>query len=67
MTSDRVWVNDDADNLKVWNRTNETPYHLKYLCRRYGLHIVNKENEIIYIDKGYRIKKSVEYKHNDEQ
>lgn len=58
---------NDADNLKLWNRTDETPYHLKYLCRWYGLPTVNKENEIIYIDKGNRIQKSVEYKHNDEQ
>lgn len=56
LTSDCVWVNDD-NNLILTNTNGETLYQLNDLCTDYfhRVHTVYNENELIYIDRYYRI------------
>nr|XP_034320705.1 uncharacterized protein LOC117687747 [Crassostrea gigas] len=58
VTSDRVWVSDHRNNLMLADTTG-VPLHRvensdSYL---YGLHTVNSESELIYIDRNYNINK----------
>lgn len=59
VTSDVVWVSDNKNNLILTNTTCDTIYHLKDLCKDLcsGLHTVNREGELFYIDRNYTIKK----------
>lgn len=56
LTSDCVWVNDD-NNLILTNTNGETLHQLNDLCTDYfhRVHTVFNENELIYIDRYYRI------------
>ncbi|XP_065931668.1 uncharacterized protein [Magallana gigas] len=60
VTSDRVWVSDDGDNLMLTNTTG-VPLHRveNSLSGLYdgGLHTVNSESELIYIDRNSNINK----------
>lgn len=56
LTSDRIWISD-KNNLLFKNKTGVTLHHLVDLCRGYGVHTVNHEGELIYIDTNYDIKK----------
>lgn len=63
MASDRVWVSDDKNNLILTNTEGERIHQLKGVYKGYGIHTVNSENELIYIDKnGYIIKLSKDMK-----
>lgn len=59
VTSDRVWVND-FKNLILANRTGDTLYQRRFLRGyglTYGLHTLNNDSELIYIDEDDTIKK----------
>lgn len=56
LTSDQIWISD-KNNLLFTNKTGVTLHHLVDLCRGYGVHTVNHEGELIYIDTNYDIKK----------
>ncbi|XP_065939274.1 uncharacterized protein [Magallana gigas] len=59
VTSDRVWVSDDGDKLILTDTTGVPLHRVEDLCSGYkrGLHTVNIESELIYIDRKYNIKK----------
>ncbi|XP_065932397.1 uncharacterized protein [Magallana gigas] len=58
VTSDRVWVSDYRNNLMLTDTTG-VPLHRVEDSRSglYGLHTVNSESELIYIDRNYNINK----------
>ncbi|XP_065929646.1 uncharacterized protein [Magallana gigas] len=56
VTSDRVWVSDRY-NLMLTNTTGDPLHRVEYSCRGKGLHTVNSESELIYIDRNYNINK----------
>ncbi|XP_052683304.1 uncharacterized protein LOC128163699 [Crassostrea angulata] len=61
VTSDRVWVSDDINNL-ILTGTTGVPLHrvedsYPGLFRYGGLHTVNSESELIYIDRKGNINK----------
>ncbi|XP_052693745.1 uncharacterized protein LOC128172016 [Crassostrea angulata] len=61
VTSDRVWVSDRENNLMLTDTTG-VPLHrvedsLSGLYVYRGLHTVNSESELIYIDRNYNINK----------
>eukprot|EP00105_Crassostrea_gigas_P003271 XP_011416072.2 PREDICTED: uncharacterized protein LOC105320016 [Crassostrea gigas] len=55
VTSDRVWVSDI--NIILTNTTGVPLHRLNDFCGSYGLHTVNSESELIYIDRNYNINK----------
>lgn len=58
-TSDRFWISGKENNL-ILTKTTGVPLHIaKDLCNALfrGLHTVNSEGELIYIDKNNVIKK----------
>nr|XP_034319707.1 uncharacterized protein LOC105324223 isoform X3 [Crassostrea gigas]XP_034319708.1 uncharacterized protein LOC105324223 isoform X3 [Crassostrea gigas] len=60
VTSDRVWVSDYINNLMLTDTTGVPLHRVEdslsgYLYR--GLHTVNSESELIYIDRNYNINK----------
>uniref|UniRef100_K1PQI9 Tripartite motif-containing protein 3 n=1 Tax=Magallana gigas TaxID=29159 RepID=K1PQI9_MAGGI len=61
VTSDRVWVSDDEYNLMLTDTTGVPLHRVEDSCRGdifgNGLHTVNSESELIYIDRNYNIKK----------
>ncbi|XP_052692736.1 uncharacterized protein LOC128171011 [Crassostrea angulata] len=57
VTSDRVWVSDDWGNLMLTNTTGVPLHRVEDSCRGYGLHTVNSESELIYIDRNSNINK----------
>eukprot|EP00105_Crassostrea_gigas_P044584 XP_019928732.1 PREDICTED: uncharacterized protein LOC105342850 [Crassostrea gigas] len=57
VTSDRVWVSDDGNNFMLTDTTGVPLHRVKDLCSGYGLHTVNSESELIYIDRKYNINK----------
>ncbi|XP_065937580.1 uncharacterized protein [Magallana gigas] len=56
VTSDRVWVSD-RNNLILTDATRVPLHRVKDSCSGYGLHTVNSESELIYIDRNYNINK----------
>nr|XP_034309389.1 uncharacterized protein LOC105319963 [Crassostrea gigas] len=58
VTSDRVWISDN-DNLILTDTTGVPLHCVKVSCSGYGcgLHTVNSESELIYIDRNYNINK----------
>nr|XP_034319432.1 uncharacterized protein LOC105320016 [Crassostrea gigas] len=56
VTSDRVWVVSDI-NIILTNTTGVPLHRLNDFCGLYGLHTVNSESELIYIDRNYNINK----------
>uniref|UniRef100_K1QNS7 Tripartite motif-containing protein 2 n=1 Tax=Magallana gigas TaxID=29159 RepID=K1QNS7_MAGGI len=61
VTSDRVWVSDDEDNLMLIDTTGVPLHRVGDSCSDLyegnGLHTVNSESELIYIDRNYNINK----------
>ncbi|XP_052692488.1 uncharacterized protein LOC128170749 [Crassostrea angulata] len=59
VTSDRVWVSDGRNNLMLTDTTGVPLHRVKDSCSDYdrGLHTVNSESELIYIDRNYNINK----------
>ncbi|XP_065939293.1 uncharacterized protein [Magallana gigas] len=59
VTSDRVWVSDYRNNLMLTDTTGVPLHCVEDSCSSalYGLHTVNSESELIYIDRKYNIKK----------
>ncbi|XP_065931205.1 uncharacterized protein [Magallana gigas] len=59
VSSDRVWVSDYEDNLILTDTTGVPLHRVEDSCRDLyrGLHTVNSESELIYIDWNYNINK----------
>uniref|UniRef100_K1PFN3 Tripartite motif-containing protein 2 n=1 Tax=Magallana gigas TaxID=29159 RepID=K1PFN3_MAGGI len=60
VTSDRVWVSDGEYNLMLTDTTGVPLNRVEDSCSdlyRGGLHTVNSESELIYIDRNYNINK----------
>ncbi|XP_065937553.1 uncharacterized protein [Magallana gigas] len=62
VTSDRVWVSDDENNLMLTDTTGVPLHHVEDLLSGFiftgnGLHTVNSESELIYIDRNSNINK----------
>ncbi|XP_065931155.1 uncharacterized protein [Magallana gigas] len=57
VTSDRVWVSDGENNLMLTDTTGVPLHRVKDSCSDYGLHTVNSESELIYIDRKDNINK----------
>nr|XP_034319908.1 uncharacterized protein LOC105323061 [Crassostrea gigas] len=59
VTSDRVWVSDYRDNIMLTDTTGVPLHRVEDSCSDYdiGLHTVNSESELIYIDEDYNINK----------
>lgn len=60
VTPDQVWVSDREQNRILTNSTGVTLHGVDNLCSGsyfYGLHTVNSEKELIYIDRNCDIKK----------
>ncbi|XP_065932418.1 uncharacterized protein [Magallana gigas] len=57
VTSDRVWVSDHINNLMLTDATGVPLHRVEDSRRGVGLHTVNSESELIYIDRNYNINK----------
>ncbi|XP_065937610.1 uncharacterized protein [Magallana gigas] len=59
VTSDRVWVSDDKDNLMLTDTTGVPLHRVEDSWSGFfrGLHTVNSESELIYIDRNSNINK----------
>ncbi|XP_065930765.1 uncharacterized protein [Magallana gigas] len=63
VTSDRVWVSDHRNNLMLTDTTGVPLHRVEDSCHGLdgrwgnGLHTVNSESELIYIDRNYNINK----------
>lgn len=61
LTPDRVWVSDRKNNIMLTSTTGDTLHNREDLCsgffKGYGLHTVNTDGELIYIDGEYNINK----------
>ncbi|XP_065932393.1 uncharacterized protein [Magallana gigas] len=58
VTSDRVWVSDPTYIIILTDTTGVPLHRVEDSCRDlYGLHTVNSESELIYIDEDYNINK----------
>ncbi|XP_052681678.1 uncharacterized protein LOC128162487 [Crassostrea angulata] len=57
VTSDRVWVSDDRNNLMLTDTTGVPLYHVVDSWSDFYGHTVNSESELIYIDRNYNINK----------
>uniref|UniRef100_A0A8W8NSS3 Tripartite motif-containing protein 3 n=1 Tax=Magallana gigas TaxID=29159 RepID=A0A8W8NSS3_MAGGI len=56
VTSDRVWVSDE-DNLMLTDTTGVPLHRVEDSCCGNGVHTVNSESELIYIDRNTNINK----------
>lgn len=45
----------ERNNLILTNTTGVTLHHLEDLCSGFGVHTLNSERELIYIDRDYNI------------
>ncbi|XP_065929641.1 uncharacterized protein [Magallana gigas] len=57
VTSDRVWVSDHRNNLMLTDTTGVPLHRVEDSCSGRGLHTVNSESELIYIDRNDNINK----------
>nr|XP_034318682.1 uncharacterized protein LOC105324463 isoform X2 [Crassostrea gigas] len=57
VTSHRVWVSDHRNVLILTDTTGVPLYRVEDLCSGYGIHTVNSDSELIYIDRNYNINK----------
>nr|XP_034308033.1 uncharacterized protein LOC105321474 isoform X2 [Crassostrea gigas] len=57
VTSGWVWVSDGRYNLILTDTTGAPLHRVEDSCRGDGLHTVNSERELIYINKNYNINK----------
>lgn len=64
LTSNRVWVSERQQNLIMTNTKGDFLYQRKDLCNSInsvGLHTLNGEGDLIYIDNKYNINKLSKY------
>lgn len=52
-----VWVSDISNNLILTNTKCKNIHHVNHIGRGHGIHTVNSDNELIYIDNANNIKK----------
>ncbi|XP_065943829.1 uncharacterized protein [Magallana gigas] len=57
VTSDRVWVSDDENHFILTDTTGAPLHRVEDSCSGFGLHTVNSDSELIYIDRNYNINK----------
>lgn len=59
MEPNNVWVSDISNNLIFTNTKCENIHHVNHINigRGHGIHTVNSDNELIYIDNANNIKK----------
>ncbi|XP_065937853.1 uncharacterized protein [Magallana gigas] len=57
VTSDRVWVSDNKNNLMLTDTTGVPLHRVEDSLSGVGPHTVNSESELIYIDRNYNINK----------
>ncbi|XP_062613493.1 uncharacterized protein LOC134275237 [Saccostrea cucullata] len=57
VTSDRVWISDSDGHLILTNTTANKLYHLIDIASGAGVHTVNNDGDLIYIDSVYNINK----------
>lgn len=57
VTSDQAWVSDNKSNTILTNTAGNTLNYLNDIKSGFGVHTVNSENELIYIDSNNIIKK----------
>lgn len=58
-TTEKVWISDDEKKIILTNKTGQFLHLLYDICSdsfSCGLHTVNSENELTYIDKDHKIK-----------
>ncbi|XP_061193662.1 uncharacterized protein LOC133201885 [Saccostrea echinata] len=57
VSSDRVWISDDYNNLILTNTAGDKLHHLRGIRSDYGGHTVNNDGDLIYIDSHRNINK----------
>ncbi|XP_065930813.1 uncharacterized protein [Magallana gigas] len=57
VTSDRIWVSDHRNNFILTDTTGVPLHRVEDSCSGFGLHTVNSDSELIYIDRNYNINK----------
>lgn len=57
ITSDRVWVSDDRNNIILTNKKGDILHRMEDVINGHGVHTVNSESELIYIDRNHNINK----------
>ncbi|XP_061195205.1 uncharacterized protein LOC133203440 [Saccostrea echinata] len=63
VSSDRVWISDAYNNLILTNTAGDKLHHLTGISTLYGVHTVNRNGDLIYIDREYNINKlSIDHK-----
>lgn len=55
ITSDRVWVSDDKHNIILKNKNGDILHCMEDVINGHGVHTVNSESELIYIDRNHNI------------
>lgn len=54
---ENAWISDDKDNIIFTNSKGDNLHHVKRISRNHGIHTVNSDSELIYIDNENNIKK----------
>ncbi|XP_061194048.1 uncharacterized protein LOC133202270 [Saccostrea echinata] len=57
VSSDRVWISDDYNNLILTNTAGDKLHHLTDIASVWGVHTVNNDDDLIYIDSHSNINK----------
>ncbi|XP_052692696.1 uncharacterized protein LOC128170970 [Crassostrea angulata] len=57
LTSGRIWISDIKKNLILTDTTGVPLHRVEDSCSGLGLHTMNSESELIYIDRNYNISK----------
>ncbi|XP_061171147.1 uncharacterized protein LOC133180696 [Saccostrea echinata] len=57
VSSDRVWISDDYNNLILTNTAGDKLHYLTDIASGYGGHTVTRDGDLIYIDSRYNINK----------
>lgn len=54
---ENAWISDHKRNIFFTNSKGDNLHHVKRISRSHGIHTVNNDNELIYIDDENNIKK----------
>lgn len=54
---ENAWISDDKDNIILTNSKGDNLHHVKRKSRNHGIHTVNSDSELIYIDNENNIRK----------
>lgn len=54
---ENAWISDDKGNIIFTNSKGDNLHHVKRISRNRGIHTVNSDSELIYIDSENNIKK----------